>query len=294
MGRRPRVGRTTVIPATRDDAEDHSPDAALARHCEEPLRRSNPHRAVISPSPRVRGEGRDEGDLSVPLRLAGTPPHPVCFALLDPTSPRMRGEVSAENRSRGACFSARGIVTTTTRFLKRLPQTKEEAERREAHCPVNVRASQTSIRSLRNSSASAARYPHGGRNAAFRRSRSRHSPPAITPMAQLQNRVSRGVGWQVFCLLRSCDAAVKHAPCRPVLVPVDRGPESRPSAMLRHRPRGPQLAPQFRFASGMRPQHSEMARLSSSQRQSQRLCICAVGSGVLARRAFSGIPTHRA
>jgi len=27
---------------------------------------------------------------------------------------------------------------------------------------------------------------------AFRRSRSRHSPPATTPMAQLQNRVSRG------------------------------------------------------------------------------------------------------
>ena len=36
----------------------------------------------------------------------------------------------------------------------------------------------------------------------FRRSRSRHSPPATTPMAQLQNRVSRGVGWRVFCPLR--------------------------------------------------------------------------------------------
>jgi len=30
------------------------------------------------------------------------------------------------------------------------------------------------------------------RHAAFRRSRLRHSPPAATPMAQLQNRVSRG------------------------------------------------------------------------------------------------------
>jgi hypothetical protein len=30
------------------------------------------------------------------------------------------------------------------------------------------------------------------RRAAFRRSRLRHSPPAPTPMAQLQNRVSRG------------------------------------------------------------------------------------------------------
>jgi hypothetical protein len=33
----------------------------------------------------------------------------------------------------------------------------------------------------------------GGR-AALRRSRLRHSPPALTPMAQLQNRVSRGFG----------------------------------------------------------------------------------------------------
>jgi len=33
---------------------------------------------------------------------------------------------------------------------------------------------------------------------AFRRSRSRHSPPATTPMAQLQNRVSRGGRWRVF------------------------------------------------------------------------------------------------
>jgi hypothetical protein len=32
------------------------------------------------------------------------------------------------------------------------------------------------------------------RRAAFRRSRLRHSPPASTPMAQLQNRVSRGFG----------------------------------------------------------------------------------------------------
>ena len=37
------------------------------------------------------------------------------------------------------------------------------------------------------------------RRAAFRRSRLRHSPPASTPMAQLQNRVSRRRIAQVFC-----------------------------------------------------------------------------------------------
>jgi len=36
------------------------------------------------------------------------------------------------------------------------------------------------------------------RRAAFRRSRLRHSPPASTPMAQLQNRVSRGFDARVF------------------------------------------------------------------------------------------------
>ena len=64
---------------------------------------------------------------------------------------------------------------------------------------------------------------------------------------------------QVFCLLRSNDAAVKHAPCRPVLVPVDRGPESRPSADWQFRPRGPRLA--FAVTAcrpERRPQQSEM------------------------------------
>jgi hypothetical protein len=65
-------------------------------------------------------------------------------------------------------------------------------------------------------------------------------------MAQLQNRVSRGVGWQVFCPLRANDAAVKHAPCGPVLVPVDRGPEAARERIGKEkqkiRARGPHLA----------------------------------------------------
>ena len=57
---------------------------------------------------------------------------------------------------------------------------KREAERRKAHCPINVRVKRgCALLSWRR--------------AAFRRSRLRHSPPRSTPMAQLQNRVSRGL-----------------------------------------------------------------------------------------------------
>ena len=64
-----------------------------------------------------------------------------------------------------------------------------EAERRKAHAN-HVRATQTSERECaphlhRGCATSAGGAP------AFRRSRLRHSPPAITPMAQPQNRVSR-------------------------------------------------------------------------------------------------------
>ena len=52
----------------------------------------------------------------------------------------------------------------------------------------------------------------------------RHSPPATTPMAQPQNRVSARHGAQVFCPFAAHALCVKHAPCGPVLLPVDRGP----------------------------------------------------------------------
>ena len=61
-----------------------------------------------------------------------------------------------------------------------LPRKRREAERRKAHCPINVRVKRgCALLSWRR--------------AAFRRSRLRHSPPRSTPMAQLQNRVSRGL-----------------------------------------------------------------------------------------------------
>jgi len=88
-----------------------------------------------------------------------------------------------------------------------------------------------------------------GRAPAFRRSRLRHSPPATTPMAQPQNRVSprlrpRGV---LPAMPRKLPR-VKHAPCGPVFLPVDRGPRAARERMA-YPPRGhrPSL-PSFRLA----------------------------------------------
>jgi hypothetical protein len=73
---------------------------------------------------------------------------------------------------------------------------KRSAERRIVQpCPHR----QTS---LRNSSVRGCVRFAFLRHAAFRRSRLRHSPPATTPMAQLQNRVSRGGRCRVFLPLR--------------------------------------------------------------------------------------------
>jgi len=121
---------------------------------------------------------------------------------------------------------------------------KREAERRKAHA-IHVRAAQTSVRScathlLRGCAPFRGTPP-------FRRSRSRHSPPAITPMAQPQNRVSRRRTAQVFCPFGRL-SSVKHAPCRPVVVPVDRGPRAaRERIGISARGHRPSL-PSFRLA----------------------------------------------
>jgi hypothetical protein len=75
---------------------------------------------------------------------------------------------------------------------------------------------------------------------AFRRSRLRHSPPAITPMAQPQNRVSRR-RTELECFAR----LAKHAPCGPVLLPVDRGPRAARERMAYPRAG---TAPRFRLS----------------------------------------------
>jgi len=83
---------------------------------------------------------------------------------------------------------------------------------------------------------------------AFRRSRVRHSPPAATPMAQLQNRVSRRLRPAGVLPVVPDVATVKHAPCGPVLMPVDRGPGAARERIGIFRPRAPHLASLLRHA----------------------------------------------
>jgi len=51
------------------------------------------HRGRCAPSPRVRGEGRGEGE-SPRTEFLESPPHPDCIFDCNPTSPRKRGEVN--------------------------------------------------------------------------------------------------------------------------------------------------------------------------------------------------------
>jgi len=94
-----------------------------------------------------------------------------------------QAEREKENRSRGASSASEACSPRChkAKSYEALPPAKKrEAERRKAHCPINVRVKRgCALLSWRR--------------AAFRRSRLRHSPPASTPMAQLQNRVSRGL-----------------------------------------------------------------------------------------------------
>ena len=97
--------------------------------------------------------------------------------------PLPRTQREKQNRSRGASSAPEACSPRChkAKSYEALPPAKKrEAERRKAHCPINVRVKRgCALLSWRR--------------AAFRRSRLRHSPPRSTPMAQLQNRVSRGL-----------------------------------------------------------------------------------------------------
>ena len=71
-----------------------------------------------------------------------------------------------------------------------LPCTKRGKRSAERRIVLPMSAPQTSLRSLRNLSVAACATFFSQGAPTFRRSRLRHSPPASTPMAQLQNRVS--------------------------------------------------------------------------------------------------------
>jgi hypothetical protein len=176
---------------------------------------------------------------------------------------RSRGASSASELCRMTttkirCASRARSRTAASDFRTRSRTRKREAERRKAHCPTNVRAKRGCAPLSLLSSASCRRGSGRG-HAAFRRSRLRHSPPASTPMAQPRNRVSRGFGWRVLPASPD-DAAVKHAPCRPILLPVDRGSRAA-RVRLASRPRAPRLALVFTAClPERRPQQSEMVQ----------------------------------
>jgi len=156
------------------------------------------------------------------------------------------GNDDVKVRSRGALTPPESSAPQRP-YLKKIdsfPATKgkRSAERR---MPSMSASSQTSVRSVRRLSAPRLRALFEGAPA-FRRSRLRHSPPAITPMAQPQNRVSRR-RTELGCFARSAKvSSVKHAPCRPVFLPADRGPRAARERSAWLRARAPPPAPSFR------------------------------------------------
>jgi hypothetical protein len=182
-------------------------------------------RRVRTPSPRVRGEGRDEGALPLGserrqralTRSLRSRPLPDAGEVKESRSTQTAVLVLA------ALSCARALPTTTTPKAPKgachpCPRLRRQVYAVCATHPLRGCAPTTSP-------SPACGEGQGGGTPAFRRSRLRHSPPAITPMAQPQNRVSRRRTAQVFCPLGRL-SSVKHAPCRPVVVPVDRGPRA--------------------------------------------------------------------
>jgi hypothetical protein len=186
---------------------------------------------VSSPSPRVRGEGRGEGPLgwdkprdedlqrrcaNLSAQNRGEAPSPSGLRFSRPL-PAQRGEVKRrradkQNRSRDTLprpsfAHHHDAISKIDRprqthdpekwcpvFGQDHAQKMKEAKRRKAHAN-HCRATSTNVAARRCLGAAArhigARPPSGASP--------RHSPPAITPMAQPQNRVSSRRGVQVFC-----------------------------------------------------------------------------------------------
>ena len=190
------------------------------------------------------------------LRMAPPPPHFV------------RGRIK-RNRSRDALTRPSFANHDDAKNQIRFRQSKREAERRKAHA-IHVRvcadecARICATYPLRGCAPTTPPSPACGGGSgkgapAFRRSRLRHSPPAITPMAQPQNRVSRRRNLRK-CFARSALlSSVKHAPRRPVFVPVDRGPRAARERIGIFRARAPPLAFVFQACpSGKAPSMSEV------------------------------------
>jgi hypothetical protein len=142
-----------------------------------------------------------------------------------------------------AASPARALRTTTKRKQSKNKEGRRSAERR----IVSPIAACAAARPHRE-----ARPPSGAPP--------RHSPPAITPMAQPQNRVSARRGGAVFCRHAAKLPCVKYAPYRPVLLPADRCPRAARERFARPRA-GIRTRSAYKIASGMRPSVSEIRRI---------------------------------
>jgi hypothetical protein len=253
-----------------------------SRHCEERQRRSNPasaqaaldcfadarndanikspSRRIRTPSPRVRGEGRDEGAL--PLGRASRPksatplrqslrlesrrgPSPSVASLPRPL-PARRGEVNTarrhkQNRSRGASIRPSFVHHDNAKIDSPLNKRgKRSAERRMPSMSADRRQVNAKFASLICYAAArpfGARPPFGAHACGTRH---RLSPRWLSPRTGFPANEPRRCFARLALL-----SAVKHAPCRPVFLPVDRGPRAARERMAYPRAG---TAPRFRLS----------------------------------------------
>jgi hypothetical protein len=105
-----------------------------------------------------------------------------------PAAHRLRPSLSHHHQATKRSGRSVESVSCPKRLFSTRFRQKREAERRKAHCPTNVRVK-------RGCALLPCSTPPFGAHARGTRHR-------FHPMAQPQNRVSRGGGWQVFCPLR--------------------------------------------------------------------------------------------
>jgi hypothetical protein len=123
-------------------------------------------------------------------------------------SPALRAVADRQNRSRGAIAPELCLSPRTKNRLA--PCNKREAKRRQAHCPTNRR--------LRGSASLSGR---ARLSALHRGTRHRLLPRWLSPRTGFSQRLELAGVLPAYIL-----AVVKHAPCGPVLLPVDRCPRA--------------------------------------------------------------------
>ena len=148
-------------------------------------------------------EGRGESRIANSQRLASPSGSSLRGAIATKQSRRLRKPLwiaslalamtSKRRCSRDPCAPELCLRRRTKRYTS---CNKREAKRRKAHVPTMSAQPQQMSPSASALSAAARLYRRRARLPALL---PRHSPPATTPMAQPQNRVSSRHGAQVFC-----------------------------------------------------------------------------------------------